>query len=187
MTKTEAAKALGVSEKTVSRYLAAGRLPSRYVMGKTGKQLDFEAADVEKLKAELAAPVEVVTAPRTSRDSTTLARLDSPSGAAQVEALARLVRAVVDAGQGEPRQDAARVSIAEKMLLSLDEAAQLSGVSRGQLRAAIHSGQLSARIVGRGFKVQPSALKAWCDGLFVIEAKAPSMATPKAAKSRRGG
>jgi len=53
MNRKQIAEALGVSEKSVSRYVASGRLPDRRVKG----ALDVDPADVERLKAELEAPI----------------------------------------------------------------------------------------------------------------------------------
>jgi excisionase family DNA binding protein len=44
--------------------------------------------------------------------------------------------------------------LAHKLTLSLVEAAQLSGLSRNHLRAAIEDKKLKARIIGRGWRVK---------------------------------
>jgi excisionase family DNA binding protein len=51
--------------------------------------------------------------------------------------------------------------LAHKLTLSLVEAAQLSGLSRGHLRAAITGKKLKARIIGRGWKVKRSDLESY--------------------------
>jgi len=57
MNKKEAAQALGISERSVERYAAAGKLAARYERGRTGQVLTFEPADVERFKQELETPV----------------------------------------------------------------------------------------------------------------------------------
>ncbi len=62
MNKKEAAKFLNLSEKTIERYKASGKLPARLRRivgndGKTRKVLDFEQSDVERLKRELSGEV----------------------------------------------------------------------------------------------------------------------------------
>jgi excisionase family DNA binding protein len=49
---------------------------------------------------------------------------------------------------------AASLSVADKLTLSLVEASQLSGLSRGHLREAIEAKKLKARIIGRGWRVK---------------------------------
>jgi excisionase family DNA binding protein len=46
------------------------------------------------------------------------------------------------------------VPVADKLLLKLDEASALTGLSRGILRQAIKDRKLKARIIGRGWRVK---------------------------------
>ena len=160
MNKTEAAELLGVSEKTVSRYVSSGKLPARYVTGKTGKQLDFEQADLEAFKLESEAPVEVGQAGMTAL---VLPQATAPT-TPDLAIFAELVRAVV----AETRQDTQLVPTSEKMVLSLDEAAALSGVPRGVLNEARRDGRLRAQKIGRGYKVLRADLGAFVAGLFEV-------------------
>lgn len=190
MTKSEVAAALGVSEKTVARYIAAGRLPAQYVRGKTGQQLDIAEDDVKRFQIELHTPVEVPVetsarevAPSASAEQvTTLARAQTESApqkdapeltpALTLSALARIVRAVMDeeqggqGGTGGTGADKPRVPVESKLLLSLDEAVALSGVPRAQLDAARREGRLSARRIGRGFKIRRDELESFVAALW---------------------
>jgi excisionase family DNA binding protein len=56
---------------------------------------------------------------------------------------------------------AAPLSIADKLTLSLVEASQLSGLSRNHLRQAIEDKKLRARIIGRGWRVKREDLDAY--------------------------
>ncbi len=159
-----------MSEKSVSRYIAQGRLPDRRVKG----ALDVEPADVERLKAELETPVVTdapANAPETAIERAPVAprllvpqrRQKAPETALSLEALAGAVLAIADkmdkAGRDEP-------SVAEKLLLSIDEAAMMSSVSSAQIRLAIRQERLPARRIGRGFKIRPDDLKAWTNSFF---------------------
>jgi len=53
MTKAEAAKYLGVSVRTLSRYVTEGKLHPRYRKGKTNVVAVFEEAELKKLKKDL--------------------------------------------------------------------------------------------------------------------------------------
>ena len=176
MTRSEVADVLGVSEKTVARYVAAGRLPARYVRGKTGQQLNVDEADVMRLKTEMETPVEVSTAspppaiqsaPNTTEPESVLARVlpaatenaIAPAPAMTLSALARIVRAVMEEegqpGQAGTKGDKVQVPVESKLLLSLDEAVALSGVPRSQLNAARREGQLEARRIGPRLQSAP--------------------------------
>ncbi len=155
MTKTEAAELLGVSEKTVSRYVSSGKLAARYVAGKTGKQLDFDADEVERFKIESATPVE-------ARQDKTNAIVPTVASVPQLALLTDLVRAVV----AEIAQDKSLVPTSDKLALSLDEAAALSGVPRSVLDAGRKDGRLLARKIGRGYKVRRADLETFVASLF---------------------
>ena len=53
MTKVEAAKYLGVSLRTLSRYVTDGKLNPTYKKGKTNDVAVFEEAELKKLKKDL--------------------------------------------------------------------------------------------------------------------------------------
>src|SRR5688500_4153103 len=62
MNKTQAAKFLGVSDKTIERYKSSGKLSARMkrIVGADGKSrqvLDFNEADLERLKRELSGQI----------------------------------------------------------------------------------------------------------------------------------
>ena len=54
---------------------------------------------------------------------------------------------------------ASPLRLADKLTLSLTEAALLSGLSRGHLREAIGEGKLKAKIIGRGWKLRRADLE----------------------------
>jgi excisionase family DNA binding protein len=175
MNKQEAAEYLGVSVRAIERYVSAGKLPANYVRGKTGQVLNFDADVLERFKAELEAPVSRGTiepdkarqsptsgttrATRpdsaTSADSRTLARLDGANGQ---NALLLLSQAIAAATSDKVRQSPT-VGVEHKLLLTLAEAQALTGLSRGVLRAAIDSGDLKAKQIGRAFRVKRADLE----------------------------
>jgi excisionase family DNA binding protein len=56
---------------------------------------------------------------------------------------------------------ASPVRITDKLILSLTEAALLSGLSRGHLLTSIHDDKLKAKIIGRGWRVKRDDLDAY--------------------------
>jgi excisionase family DNA binding protein len=175
MTKKEACDLLGVAERTLDKYAREGRLTVSQVRGKTGPRNDYDSAELESLKADLEAPQapqrafapladgDGATGERSSaivplRASAPLAQ-SGPLFVLTPEQLPELARAL--AGQVE-----GVVSVADRLTLDLDGAAALSGISRGAIRAAIVAGELSGRKIGRGWRVERSALDEWVKGLF---------------------
>lgn len=158
MNKNEAAQYLGVSTRALERYAASGKLAARYERGKTGQVLAFDQSELARFKAELEAPQEK---PR-QEPTTALARLDGitrgASQSAAIEVLARLVEAA-QASPTSPDRRALSVPVEAKLLLTLAEAQALTGLSRGVLRAAIETGELKARLIGRAFRIKRAELE----------------------------
>jgi len=136
MNKKEVSEFLGVSTRIVEKYASEGRLGEiTYVRGKTGKQAEYDREAVEKLKRILESPDTALTATR-SPDARLFA--------------AQLVEAITN--REEARSASVRVS--EKLLLNLNDCRLLTGLSDANLRGAIKSKKLKAKIIGRGWKVK---------------------------------
>jgi excisionase family DNA binding protein len=187
MNKSEAAEFLGVSLRAVERYASAGRLPSCYVRGKTGQVLDFDQVDLEAFKIELETPVskgttshaearqatQSATANQSAEDST------SPEngalatfGGALSGALALTPQEYFELGvmmADKLRQDAPQaptVAIEARLFFTVTEAAQLAGVGKSAIEAAIKSGQIKAHSgLGRGRRVKRADVEKWAKAL----------------------
>lgn len=176
MNKPEAAKYLQIGVRSLERYTSEGRLQPGRVRTKTGLALDYTQAELERFKAELQAEAAQVLAGPTRpaegspEGAATLARVEGardpqvlavskragsevPQVLVPLDVLARLAATL---GEAEKKP---RVATADKLLLDLAEAQALTGLSRGHLRAAIASGALQARRIGRGFKVRREELE----------------------------
>lgn len=174
MNKAEAAKALGVSVRRVEALDKDNRLGvKRYVRGKTGKQRDFDPEAVEALRFALESEDRALAAPNSPA---ALARVPGPEALAVAEQIA--------AGIEGQRADTARalqllesiagaladgrgpaVPLADKLTLSLAEAAELSGLSARHLREAIRAGELEGKIIGRGWRIKRADLDAYVRAL----------------------
>jgi excisionase family DNA binding protein len=151
MNKKEASEFLGISTRLVEKYASENRLGEvTYVRGKTGKQAEYDRKAVENLKTALESP-DTAIATKTPDARLFVAQL--------VEAMANREQANIEAirgllsGSGEyPRNASVRIS--EKILLNLSDCRSLTGLSEATLRDAIKSGELRAKIIGRGWKVK---------------------------------
>ncbi len=65
----------------------------------------------------------------------------------------------------QERRTLSLLGLAAKHLLTLDEAALLSGLSRNHLSEAIQSGKLKAKKIDGDLKVKPANLKSYTDKL----------------------
>jgi excisionase family DNA binding protein len=182
ITKTEAAALLDKTPRAVERYAASGRLSVTYEKGKTRDIPQYDRAEVEALARELQKPSTpargTVATPGDNGDagvSQVVAirsqALERQTGA---KGMAIFVSAIKDALQGNH---------APKMLLSLTDAAEVSGLSASHLLDAIHDGRLDGRKIGRGFKIRPADLQEYAKQVWK---DAPEYEKPEAKKLGNG-
>jgi excisionase family DNA binding protein len=178
MNKAEAAKYLEIGVRSLERYTSEGRLKPGRVRTKTGPALDYDEEELATFKAELQAELEVETqgaAPRpaegSQRGSATLAKVQhqvltlppvqgtksesEPQILVPLEVLASLAARLGEASK-QPH-----VETANKLLLNLEECAALTGLSKAALRAAVASGELAGRKMGRSIRVRREELERW--------------------------
>ncbi len=162
MTKTEAAAFLNVSPRTIEGMAAKGKLTPAKAKGKRGDITVYDESELERLKAERGQIV-FTAAPEASAPASAepqaLARLSDVRPSELVAALT----AAIDRAR-ERNHIAPTVSdLAQKLLLSIPEAAALSGVPAAKLRSAVNAGSLrTVKSVGRGLgKVRRADLDAY--------------------------
>jgi excisionase family DNA binding protein len=154
MTKREVADYLGVSVRTVEGYIEKKKLHPTLATGVRGKVSVFDEEEVERLKTErgevvFTPPPKAVTSDTATPAQTALAL----AGAGRSNALLELINALSNSAASR-KHEASVTDLAHKLTLSLDEAARLSGLSRGHLWQAIEEKKLKARIIGRGWRVK---------------------------------
>jgi excisionase family DNA binding protein len=168
MNKEVAARKIGISVRTLQRYMSAHRIAFTMKRTKTGEVADFNKAEVERLKYELK---EGMTTPVTHgivepSEPVMALTVRDEQGQQRVLAPVELMQsfgAMFQAMQSQVAPQVASVSVENKLMLSLAEASQLSGISVGVLRAAVHAGKLTAhKGIGRGLgKVKRDDLLAY--------------------------
>jgi excisionase family DNA binding protein len=158
MNKKQAAEFLGTSERAIERYAAKGKLTVRYQKGQRGDEAVFDERELKKLRAELEqkhSRVRPAVAPMSDTpDDQTLA-LSEVSRNQQANQLLALIATAMQPG---PAGTHAPVAVENKLILTLAEAQALTNLSRDHLRAAIETGKLKARIIGRGWKIKRADL-----------------------------
>jgi excisionase family DNA binding protein len=184
MNKEQAAKRLRVSVRTLQRYMSANRIAFTMRPTKTGEEAVFDKSEVDRFKAELKEKRRVATvAPAVSPDTPTSEAV-SPSEPNEQTALEvfqsappAFFEAAPDlfwkrladglAARRRPAPTKTVPDLAHQLLLSLPEAAALSGVPLSKLRADAHSGALkTVRSVGRGLgKVRSKELERYVSKL----------------------
>ncbi len=143
-TKEEAAQLLQVGVKTVERYAKADKIRREYrrIPGRRPLPV-YNPEDIEKIRQE-----NVPMTPAEPQPSQALTRKLDP--AAFLSALLQNVQN----GNGQP----SKVRLSEKLYLTLNEAAEFTGLSKTLLRRKIHDGELTALRDG-GFKIRREDLE----------------------------
>ena len=163
MNREEAAARLGISVRSLQRTVKAGKLTVKYRRGASGKQeAVFDPEEIERYKDSMEAetvkpamPASESQALATTRD-TDLAR----SVALARESVAAILGAMRPAAPARPA-----VAVEAKLVLTLIEASALTNLSRNRLLAAIHDGKLTAKIIGRGWRIKRADLDAYVEKL----------------------
>jgi excisionase family DNA binding protein len=166
MNKTEVADALNCSTRQVEKYASGGRLGEiKYIRGKRGREAKYDDKAVTLLRDELERNREQeIGQPPTI----TMRGTSTPEGfAANDERFLMLARVLADemakrfppmlppAPNGDaPAPAAAVVPVADKVMLTLADAAALTSLSKDHLSGAIHTGKLKAKKIGRGWKIK---------------------------------
>ncbi len=145
MNKETAAEALGISIRSLQRLVQAEKISVTYKRGESGKQeAIFNANEIENFKQQR--DVESVKPAAATTGDAALARNDANQ-------FLQILRQAIT-----PETKAASVSIADKPLLKLAEAATLTGLSRNTLRTAIDTNELKAKLIGQAFRIKRTDL-----------------------------
>ncbi|MBD2296847.1 helix-turn-helix domain-containing protein [Anabaena sphaerica FACHB-251] len=179
MNKQEAAEFLGVSVRALERYVQQGRISVKYEKGKTRPTANFEQAELEAFREELNQPsVKPAFESRqtatdesrqiaTDQEQETGIAVQTPGEItefgeiATVDRLASIIEGLLSQDNNQPK-----VAIADKLLLTMAEAQALTGLSREFLKDAIASGELKAKLIGKGWRIKRSDLDEYVDKLF---------------------
>ncbi len=162
MKKKEAADYLGISTRALERYVSLQRVGVAYIRGRTGDEAVFDKGELRRFKQQLSDHRRVRPAiadeasPSSETEPRQLARLSDVAPLAIFERMTAALEALKPNSSNVPT-----VPVADKVMLTLPEAAALTSLSRAHLRAAIGEGKLKAQIIGRGWRVKRDDLDAW--------------------------
>jgi excisionase family DNA binding protein len=188
MDKEVAAKYLGISTRSLERYMAQGRIEVRYERSdKTRPKATFDKDELDRFKSELETPS---FRPAVVAEDSATPRHDGSGNAVEADGADRgelrhtppelaivaegadttaIVGALVQAFEIVVERQRGTVSALppdRKILLSLREAQVLTGLSRATLRQAIAENKLKAQVVGRGWKVKRTELEQYVEREF---------------------
>jgi excisionase family DNA binding protein len=149
--KRQAAEILGLSTRGIERAVRRGQLTVVYRDSKHGKKAWFDAQELGRYRE--------------------FQQARGPVGFTSGIPLSPPVGALVPSVDIEPRREpefkrgANEVPIADRLTLSVDETAQLSGLPRSFIVKNIHDQKLKSIRIGRSYHVKRSDLDQFVQGL----------------------
>jgi hypothetical protein len=185
LTKEQAANFLGKSAKAIQRYTARGLLKVTYIKEGNLQRAYYKLDDLKEFNPQDKPSKQATQVYRSSIDTTdTVVKVDNKSvvqanlnpekiitqlvgqvlSEAQKRGLLNLAAPI--ASTPSRAKEKPNVPIADKMILTISEAAALSGRPQSELRKAFLEGKLHGVKLGRGIKVRKKDLEIYVDGLF---------------------
>jgi excisionase family DNA binding protein len=167
MYKEEVATLLGVSVRAIERYTQDGKLTASYEMrAKGGRKAFYDPEEVQKLKAAMET-TKIIEPSKVRHPDMGIGDMisEQQSQALIVRSdrfLDKFDQLASDVTKLVSKQN---VGIGEKLTLSLVEASQLAGLSKGYLKKAIDGGELKAAKRGKGWNIKRTDLEEWVKGL----------------------
>ena len=171
LTKKEAAKYLGVSTRTLERYVKSGKLGVRYEDSSNGEIALFDSEELNQFAHNKQMPRIRPVSTDLDLAATTIDTLSQNSSGvvggllAPFQELAeRLIVAL-----SERNQDSEKVTpymLQGKLLFTLSEAQIMTGLSREILMQAIKDGQLLSQIMGKAYRIKARDLERFIDELW---------------------
>lgn len=173
MTKQEAADFLGISIRQLERHTKDNRIGVRYEKGRTKPTPFYDDAELARFKADQERPVyRPVVEPMNTTNGNTATQSDTVSNALslvsqspQMEVFARLFSGMAEAASAPKTAAKPMPDLGPKLLYTLPECQQLTGLSRAVLRTAIDAEELPARQIGRAWRVKRADLEQWVNSL----------------------
>jgi len=179
MNKTEVSESLNCSTRQVEKYASGGRLGAvEYIRGKRGREAQYDAAEVERLKAELVDERETVIGKPPAlirqRDAAPLAagatndeRLLMMAARMAQEMMRHLPALLAPAPNGE----ASTMPAAPSVWLTIDQASEWLGLPRKAIERALRADREASEHTiktvgsGGGLRLHAQSVRAYFEGL----------------------
>ncbi|MEH1777126.1 helix-turn-helix domain-containing protein [Nostoc sp.] len=159
-----AAQFLGISIKSVERLVKSKKISVTYIESKR----DFSEVELTRFKEQKQQPVyrpalaQEAFGIAATRNDMALSQTVAPEYLGEVgEYLEVLAQSSVFIAQYYKF-----AAIRSKMVLTLTEAATISGLSKGFLNKHLNGGNLSGQKIGKGWKIRPTDLQEFVDAIL---------------------
>lgn len=159
----EAAKFLGVSTKTMRRYLKKGLVQGKIIEGEHGKEYEIEPVSLESFKVKKSEESILPTVePSKKQSGRAIATLDNPRTLDILDLGQGRVAHHKDLRMGEP----SRYIDSQPDILTVQEVADYLGIGVSTVRDYLRDGLLKGAKIGKGWKISKDSLKAFVKKLL---------------------
>jgi excisionase family DNA binding protein len=168
LTKKEAAEYLGVSTRTLERYVKTGKLSVRYEDSPNGEIALFDSDELDQFSDDKQTP-RIKPASMDSDLAMTTSDMVPSRGVGGLlapfqELTERLILALSERNEASNQMTPAMLQ--GKLLFTLAEAQIMTGLSREILIEAIKDGRLPSQIMGKGYRIKTKDLESFVDNLW---------------------
>ena len=168
LTKKEAAEYLGVSTRTLERYVKNGKLSVRYEDSQNGEIALFDSGELDQFADDKQTP-RIKPASMDSDLAATTSDIVPSRGVGGLlapfqELTERLIFALSD--YEDRKEKITPDKIRGKLLLTLTEAQIMTGLSREILMEAMKDGRLPSQIMGKAYRIKAKDLETFVDELW---------------------
>ena len=168
LTKKEAAEYLGVSTRTLERYVKSGKLSVRYEDSPNGEIALFDSDELDQFSDDKQTP-RIKPASMDSGLATTTSDMVPSRGVGGLlapfqELTERLIFALSD--YEKRHEKITPDKLRGKLLLTLSEAQIMTGLSREILVEAIKDERLPSQIMGKAYRIRAKDLERFIDDLW---------------------
>jgi excisionase family DNA binding protein len=155
LNKKEAAKYLGCTESNLQRLMGENKIQFSRIQGKFGLEVFFEQAELDRYKAEKEVNSLVISPSLTPSSP-------SSKGSSMVVNTNDFMGILEKIAQGLNRQNQQlSFPLENRLTLTLEEAAGLSGFPVGTIKKVIKDGLLKSVKIGRARRVRREDLETW--------------------------
>jgi excisionase family DNA binding protein len=166
LSKKEAAEYLGISSRTLERHVKDGKIGVRYQPGATNDVAMFDEQDLESFKNDRQAPKIKPTIVQPSSELVDQPQTDPTDRIAQTSSGGFLAPIITPFRDFSERLFSFPFLLQGKILVTLNEAQIITGLSREILMNAIKSGELEAKIMGKAYRIKRKELDRYIDDLW---------------------
>jgi excisionase family DNA binding protein len=158
MRKSDSAKFLDISEKTLERLVKNGEISSKLEKGKTRDVVIFDDEELKAFKEKRESARHRPAFSNSGDSSVSLIPTKAENLDRQTQTLELL-----EIFRNSPAKTV--VPVADKILLTVQDCRLLTGLSEQTIRDSIRDETLKARVIGRGYKIKRSDLNEFVTNL----------------------